>query len=313
MTKEEFSQEFDILYNNVSSNQAPGLTEYEKSVFLTKAQDEIIKNYFTNKPNGNKYQEGIEDSAKRYSDFSCLITVAEIAAIASSSTIDKRGQIINLPTNLMISLNERFSIRTGTEATTETDSYQVLPITLQEYQRLMSKPSGDPLKRQVWKLMGNSANGNGSVEIISHWKDSRTANNKLIIRYVRRPYPIILEPLTEQGLTINGQSVPYGNSSSKYSKLKDGETDNYYIVYTNNEGNKQIYSEIDASNKVTYQWTSATVDAKVNSLNIQTDSSEACELAKELHPEILQRAVELAKIFYIGQPAEVINSGQRSE
>ena len=46
MTAEEFSQEFDILYNNIASNQAPGLTEYEKSVFLTKAQDEIIKNYF---------------------------------------------------------------------------------------------------------------------------------------------------------------------------------------------------------------------------------------------------------------------------
>ena len=56
MTANEFSQEFDILYNNIASNQAPGLTEYEKSVFLTKAQDEIIKNYFTGKPNGNKYQ-----------------------------------------------------------------------------------------------------------------------------------------------------------------------------------------------------------------------------------------------------------------
>lgn len=313
MTKDEFSQEFDILYNNISSNQAPGLTEYEKSVFLTKAQDEIIKNYFTNKPNGNKYQEGIENSAKRYSDFSCLITVAEIAAISSSSTIDKRGQIINLPANLMISLNERFSIRTGANADTETNSYQVLPITLQEYQRLMSKPSGDPLKRQVWKLMGNSANGNGSVEIISHWRDTRDTYNKLIIRYVRRPYPIILEPLTDQGLTINGQSVPYGNNSNKYSKLKNGDTDNYYIVYTNNEGNKQIYSEIDASNNITYQWNSTTIDNKVNSLNIQVDSSEVCELAKELHPEILQRAVELAKIFYTGQPADVINAGQRSE
>lgn len=313
MTANEFSQEFDILYNNIASNQAPGLTEYEKSVFLTKAQDEIIKNYFTNKPNGNKYQEGIEDSAKRYADFSCLITVAEMATIASTSTIDKRGQIINLPSNLMISLNERFSIRTGANANTETNSYQVLPITLQEYQRLMSKPSGDPLKRQVWKLMGNSAAGNGSVEIISHWKDSRTDNNKLIIRYVRRPYPIILEPLTNQGLTINGQSMPYGNNSNKYSKLKNGDTDNYYIVYTNNEGNKQIYSEIDASNNVTYQWNSTTIDNKVQSLNIQANSSEACELAKELHPEILQRAVELAKVFYTGQPAEVINAGQRSE
>ena len=29
MTNQEFSNEFDILYNNVTSNQAPGLDEYE--------------------------------------------------------------------------------------------------------------------------------------------------------------------------------------------------------------------------------------------------------------------------------------------
>lgn len=255
MTKDEFSQEFDILYNNISSNQAPGLTEYEKSVFLTKAQDEIIKNYFTGKPNGNKYQEGIEDSAKRYSDFSCLITVKSIQAQAHSdeTSIDARGQICTLPEDLMISLNEKFKVGES--------EYQVIPITLAEYQRLMSRPSGDPLKRQVWKLMGNSATGNGSVEIIPHWRDKRTTTNttnKLIIRYVRRPYPIILEPLTDQGLTINGVSDYYGTT-----------------------------------------------------LNPQ--NTEACELAKELHPEILQRAVELAKVFYIGQPADIVNSGQRSE
>ena len=115
MTAAEFSQEFDILYNNIASNQAPGLTEYEKSVFLTKAQDEIIKNYFTGKPNGNKYQEGIEDSSKRYSDFSCLITIATInAQDSTTSTIDSRGQIVSLPTNLMISLNEKFIINNKT-------------------------------------------------------------------------------------------------------------------------------------------------------------------------------------------------------
>ena len=36
MTTQEFSNEFDVLYNN-AGNQAPGLDEYEKSVFLTKA------------------------------------------------------------------------------------------------------------------------------------------------------------------------------------------------------------------------------------------------------------------------------------
>ena len=284
MTKDEFSQEFDILYNNVSSNQAPGLTEYEKSVFLTKAQDEIIKNYFTGKPNGNKYQEGIEDSAKRYSDFSCLITVDTINHTPSIDTIiDVRGKIIQLPNDLMITLNEKFIVNfqllsktNQVIKTISNNSYQVIPITLAEYQRLMSKPSGDPLKRQVWKLMGNSSSGNGSIEIIPHWRDvsytltkeEEEAQNttnintpttyKLVIRYVRRPYPIILEDLSLQGLTINGKSNIYGST----------------LVEVNNE---------------------------------------ACELAKELHPEILQRAVELAKIFYIGQPAEVVNSGQRSE
>jgi len=37
MTTGEFSNEFDLLYNNIMSNSAPGLNEYEKSVFLTKA------------------------------------------------------------------------------------------------------------------------------------------------------------------------------------------------------------------------------------------------------------------------------------
>lgn len=283
MTASEFSQEFDILYNNIASNQAPGLTEYEKSVFLTKAQDEIIKNYFTGKPNGNKYQEGVEDSAKRYSDFSCLIKVDYIDAEDDVQTIDQRGKIIYLPDDLMITLNEAFYVHYKLMdslsqeepqliRTIVKDTYQVVPITLGEYQRLMSKPSNDPLKRQVWKLMGNNASGNGSIEIIPHWMDVRyilTGNEvnsgynlegkyTLKIRYIRRPYPIIIQELSAQGLTINGKTAVYGST-------------------------------------------------------LHNATEDACELSQELHPEILQRAVELAKVFYTGQPADVINAGQRSE
>ena len=75
MTTQEFSNEFDVLYNNIMSNQAPGLDEYEKSVFLTKAQLEILKNYFN--PKGNKYGQGFDEIAKRQIDFSTLITVAK--------------------------------------------------------------------------------------------------------------------------------------------------------------------------------------------------------------------------------------------
>ena len=48
----EFSTEFDVLFNNITSNQAPGLNEYEKSVFLTKAQSQLINEYFNNRTDG---------------------------------------------------------------------------------------------------------------------------------------------------------------------------------------------------------------------------------------------------------------------
>ena len=201
----------------------------------------------------------------------------------STSNIDSRGKIMQLPDDLMISLNETFETKFNvvdkhnvTVRAISNNTYQVIPITLAEYQRLMSKPSNDPLKRQVWKLMGNSASGNGSIEIIPHWRDvsytltekdieSEYSTNKnspttytLKIRYVRRPYPIIIQALGVQGLTINGKTAVYGST-------------------------------------------------------LDSPTEEACELAQELHPEILQRAVELAKVFYTGQPADVINAGQRSE
>lgn len=76
MTVEEMDNMFDVLYNNITSNQAPGLNAYEKSIFLTKAQDEILKNYFNPKSKGNNTQDGFDGSVKRQVDFSMLTTVA---------------------------------------------------------------------------------------------------------------------------------------------------------------------------------------------------------------------------------------------
>lgn len=59
MINQEFSIEFDILYNNISSNKAPGLNEYEKSVFLTKAQEEIVTELYTGR---NSTQNSFEET-----------------------------------------------------------------------------------------------------------------------------------------------------------------------------------------------------------------------------------------------------------
>ena len=197
MNVNEFSNEFDVLYNNIMSNAAPGLNEYEKSVFLTKAQEEIVKNYFN--PKGNKYQEGFDGSAKRQIDFSGLISVADATTTTLSPTFDVRAKVYKLPEDLFLIINESL--------TTDTGIKQVIAIRYDEYTRIMSKPYKEPLKFQAWRLV---TKGEGSSivqsEVISHSGETIT---KYTIRYVRRPKPIILCGLNSDygDVSINGMST----------------------------------------------------------------------------------------------------------
>lgn len=81
MTTQEFSDAFDTLLNTYNTQSRFGeaaskaeiaLDEYEKSVFLTQAQDQIVKSYFDARLNSNA--QGMDDSERRQVDFSTLIT-----------------------------------------------------------------------------------------------------------------------------------------------------------------------------------------------------------------------------------------------
>lgn len=242
MTPEEFDNMFDVLYNNITSNQAPGLNAYEKSVFLTKAQDEIWKNYFNPKSKGNTLQEGFDGNPKRQVDFSMLTTVKKIYYF-NDPLFDSRPntQSVTLPSQMAMSINEEVEVIRGNNNVL----LQVIPIKFDEYSRLMSKPYKRPLKYQAWRLTNSDAANKADLIIgPSDTLDSYT------IRYIRRPNPIIVSDL--DGLTIEGK----GNTTP-------------------------------------------------------------CELDPILHEEILQRAVELAKIAWTGTGQDnlqaVMQAGQRSE
>ena len=114
MNNNEFSNQFDVLYNNIMNNEAPGLNEYEKSVFLTKAQDEIVKNHFN--PKSNPKTEGFDDTAKRQADFSMLLkTYHTNESLPYSTTesykqFDLRSIRYKLPDDLFIIVNETLAI-----------------------------------------------------------------------------------------------------------------------------------------------------------------------------------------------------------
>lgn len=196
MTGEEMDNMLEVLYNNITSNQAPGLNAYEKSVFLTKAQDEIVKNYFNPKSKGNNIQEGFDGNQKRQIDFSMLTTVETKDSGFDAPLFDQRSNTksITLPSKLMMAINEMVEVTRGESNVI----LQIVPIRFDEYTRLMSKPFKRPLKYQAWRLI-NSDTAN-KADIIVGPSDTLA---KYTIRYIRRPNPIIVSNL--DGLTIDGE------------------------------------------------------------------------------------------------------------
>ena len=242
MTATEFSNEFDVLYNNISSNQAPGLNEYEKSVFLTKAQSEILKNYFN--PKGNKYELGFDENAKRQIDFSSLITVStkDLVTNENVTLLHNKGNLFSTPNDILFIINE-FVRETGNNSNKQ---FTIIPINYEEFNRLMSKPYKLPLKNQGWRIL--QTNSSLYSEIVL---PEALSSPSYIIRYVRKPKPIVLADFSTEGVSIEGVDKP--------------------------------------------------------------ESTEVCELDPILHPEILQRAVELAKAAYLGDLNSSVEIGKRSE
>ena len=204
MTNEEFSNEFDVLYNNIMSNAAPGLDEYEKSVFLTKAQDEIVKSYFN--PKGNKFQEGFDGNEKRQIDFSMIMKSKIVSDGFAEGVFDTRGKIVTLDSDITMILNEYASV-TRAKNNTDPNSVQqsirltIVPINYNEYSRLMSKPYKRPLKWQAWRLLTND-NTTKKAEIIVGPNDTLVS---YAIRYIKRPRAIILSDL--DGVTLDNLST----------------------------------------------------------------------------------------------------------
>lgn len=329
MTNSEFSNEFDILYNNIMSNQAPGLNEYEKSIFLTKAQDELIKNYFN--PKGNKYQEGFDDSQKRQIDFSMLMktispdTVTPVNPIHLGDNI----QYYAMPNDILLYINEFLDVnRKGT-----IQRLMTVPLAYEEYSRLMSKPYKRPLKNQAWRLI-TSGEGVGYT-----YTDYAEIAHILHIRLMPNiPYDKIYSVIYNKNITTESgaDEAEYlkvdGSYFSKSAILENNITDNTLVI-TGYKSQIIVYlnSTIDVTTTVV-QLIPGPNDTISNYLvryvrkprpiiledlegvTINGEDKESyCELDSSLHQEILQRAVELAKAAYTGDINSIIETGKRSE
>lgn len=209
MTIQEFSNEFDILYNNIMSNAAPGVDEYEKSVFLTKAQLEIIRNYFN--PESNKNKQGFDDSPKRQIDFSSIIKTTTPSTYTGIYTkFDDKSKVYSLPSDLLYIINESATVTINSVS----KNISIIPLTFSQYLQQINKPYKYPLKNQGWRLILNAQNGPilGQRGTIANVAEVIINPNYILsqykIRYIFKPNPIILTDLASSGLSIEGMTMP---------------------------------------------------------------------------------------------------------
>lgn len=204
MTTQEFSSSYDVLLNSYAQAASFGeegsrasiqLNEYEKSVFLTEAQEELVLSLYTGRnSSGNSFDE--TEELRRY--LSDLIEEAEISPLPPTSGkpkgIDSKSRFFQLPDDLWFITYEGISV--SDDKCEGHTAQEVVPVTQDEYHRLKKNPFRGTNYRRALRL---DLSGN-RVEIVSDY-----TIDTYYVRYLKRLSPIILAPLDTE--SIRGKST----------------------------------------------------------------------------------------------------------
>lgn len=201
MTTEEFSNEFDTLLNSYSNTGVFGkvpntieLNEYEKSVFLTNAQEDIVIDLYNGKNPFNDSFEKTEEIRRYLSDL--VRTYITSTKEEGYTGLSNESVFFKLPKDLWFITYEAVNLKDDRLGCMDGNGILVTPVTQDEYHRIKRNPFRGPNERRVIRLDLNEK----VVEIVSNYNI-----DSYLLRYLSKPKPIILSKLPED-LSINGIS-----------------------------------------------------------------------------------------------------------
>ena len=199
MNTQEFSNEFDTLLNSYSkiakygeSNEADiTLDEYEKSVFLTEAQEQlVVECYSGNNISGKSFEE--TESIRRYLD-AVVNTVTLTDKLEGYTGLSDTSAFFELPEKVWFITYETVQIQDQDLECMNNNIALVTPVTQDEYYRIFRNPFRGPSKNRVLRL----DIGKRIVELVSNYDIT-----SYTVRYISKPSPIILIDLPYE-LSIN--------------------------------------------------------------------------------------------------------------
>lgn len=202
MTTKEFSDEFDTLldsyrvvnsFGNTSSDVSINLDEYEKSVFLTQAQEDLVRNLYNGYNIDSQSFEDTEESRKYLANF---IKTSIITDKTTGKTgISTNSVFYTVPDEVLFITYESVKFdNTNTPSYINGKTASVVPVKQDEYFKISTSPYKGPNSKRVLRLDIDLV----VVEIISIY-----GILSYTVRYLAKPNPIILVNLSN-GLAING-------------------------------------------------------------------------------------------------------------
>lgn len=203
MNSNEFSNQFDILvasykrfkdFDNMEILDSIEFDEYEKSLYLTKAQEEIVLSLY----NGHHiFRDSFDETEELKRYLSELILEATIVPTNNTGFIGihKNSKFFALPNNLWFITYEAATI---SDAKCENmATIEVIPVTQDEYHRIKKNPFRGFNDRRALRL----DLARNYVELVS----DHTITS-YYIRYIKKLKPIILVDLPDD-VTIEGRNV----------------------------------------------------------------------------------------------------------
>ena len=204
MEREEFSNGFDVLVNSYKRFKdfdkqeildSIEFNEYEKSLFLTKAQEELVTSLYNGK---NPYEDSFESTEEIRRYLSNLIAEKYLKPITNTSGtplgITSTSTFFTLPEDLWFITLE--SVITSNSKCRNEVYIKVYPTKQDEYLSIKDNPFRGANDRRALRLDLSE----GNVEIICKYMI-----DAYYVRYIKKVPPIILEDLPNE-LTIEGKN-----------------------------------------------------------------------------------------------------------
>ena len=196
MTNKEFSDGFSTLLNSFGVTPNITLDEYEKSTFLTNAQEQLIIDIYSGRNiiYGKSFEQ--TEEIRRY--LSNLVETYETSTkVTGKLGLSKDSVFFEIPQDTWFITYEVAFLKDSRLGCLDGIEASVVPLPQDDLYRAKDSPFRGPSKDRVLRLDIKSE----LAELISKYNV-----DKYLMRYISQPTPIILVDLPD-GLSINGIST----------------------------------------------------------------------------------------------------------